>query len=152
MPCIFCIAVGFAVAGAAGAATVDRLIERLKGKAEGPVRKVTESESVAKVELDVKAAGKQVPVAVTVFKDSGRVRIQLLNHELSRPEAEKLQNELADVLDLRIVERSREEDEAKVREAERELAERPPSPGSPSAAPTIPGAPARERRGWFRRR
>ena len=152
MPCVFCIAVGFALAGAAGAATVDALIERLSSRAKGPVRKVSESESVAKVELDVEAAGKQVPVAVTVFKDSGRVRIQMLNHELGRPEAEKLQNEIADLLDLRIVERSREEDEAKVREAERELAERPPSPGSPTGAPATPGTPDRERRGWFRRR
>ena len=152
MPCIFCIAVGFAVAGAVGAATVDGLIERLKGRAKGPVRKVTESESVAKVELDVEAEGKQVPVAVTVFKESGRVRIQLLNHALGRPEAEKLQNQIADLLDVRIVERSTEEEEAKVREAERELAERPPSPGSPSAAPGVPGSPGRERRGWFRRR
>lgn len=148
MPCVFCIAVGFALAGAAGAATVDALIARLSSKAKGPVRKVTESESVAKVELDVEAAGKQVPVAVTVFKDSGRVRIQLLNHELARPDAEKLQNEIADLLDLRIVERSREEDEAKVREAEQELAERPPSPGAPTATP---GAPTRERRRWFGR-
>ena len=58
----------------------------------------------------------------------------------------------ADLLDVRIVERSTEEEEAKVREAERELAERPPPPGSPAAAPGVPGAPARERPGWFRRR
>ena len=148
MPCVFCIAVGFALAGAAGAATVDALVARLSSKAKGPVRKVSESESVAKVELDVDEAGKEVPVAVTVFKDSGRVRIQLLTHELARPDAEKLQNEIADLLDLRIVERSREEDEAKVREAERELAARPPSPGSPTAAP---GTPARQKRRWFGR-
>lgn len=148
MPCIFCIAVGFAVAGAVGASTVDGLVERLKGRAKGPVRKVTESESVAKVELDVEAEGKQVPVAVTVFKDSDRVRIQLLNHALGRPEAEKLQNQLADLLDVRIVERSTEEEEAKVREAERELAGRPPSPGSPTAATGAPG-PTQERRRWF---
>jgi hypothetical protein len=143
MPCMFCVAVGFALAGAVGAAAVDLLTRRLESRASGPERKVAESESVAKVELDVEAAGKQVPVAVTLFKDSGRVRIQLLNHELGRPEAEKLQNEIADLLDIRIVERSDPEDEAKVREAAAELATRPATPG---AAP--PSQPLRARRRW----
>jgi hypothetical protein len=84
VPCVFCICVGFALAGAVGAAAVDALRARLEPRATGPVRTVADSESVAKVELEVEAAGQQVPVAVTLFKDSGRVRIQLLNHGLGR--------------------------------------------------------------------
>lgn len=142
MPCVFCIAVGFALAGAVGSAAVDLLTQRLKPRAKGEVRTVANSESVAKVELVVEAAGKDVPVAVTVFKDSGRVRIQLLSHDLDQPEAEKLQNELADLLDLRVVERSRPEDEALVREAEAELARRP------SATPATGGPGEPRRRRW----
>jgi hypothetical protein len=41
----------------------------------------------------------------------------VLTHDLSRKEAEKLENELADLLDLRILERSSAESERVVREA-----------------------------------
>jgi hypothetical protein len=117
MPCIFCIAVFAALAGQVTAAVVDQLNERLQRKAKGPVRRTSDTESVTKMELVVEAAGKDVPVAVTVFKPAKRVRIQVLDHSLSREEAEKLQNQLADVMDLRVVERSDPESEAKVREA-----------------------------------
>ena len=117
MPCIFCIAVFTALAGQVTAAVVDQINDRLQKKAKGPVRKTTDTESVTKLELVVEAAGKDVPVAVTVFKPAKRVRIQVLNHSLSREDAEKLQNQLADMLDLRVVERSDPESEAKVREA-----------------------------------
>jgi len=117
MPCIFCIAVFTALAGQVTAAVIDQINDRLRKKAKGPVRKTTDTESVTKMELVVEAAGKDVPVAVTVFKPAKRVRIQVLDHSLGREDAEKLQNQLADLLDLRVVERSDPESEAKVREA-----------------------------------
>jgi hypothetical protein len=77
-------------------------------------------------EFEVPAAAKDVPVAVTVLKEATRVRIQVLTHDISRPDAEKLENQLADALQVRIVERSSAETEAKVREAmEHETAPRP---------------------------
>ena len=117
MPCIFCIAVFMALGSQAIGAAVDQISARLKDKATGPVRTTTDTDSVAKLEFRMEAAGTQVPVALTVFKQSQRVRIQLMSHDLSREDAEKLQNNLADLLELKIVERSDPESEAKVREA-----------------------------------
>ncbi|HEX2063885.1 MAG TPA: hypothetical protein VHE80_05645, partial [Acidimicrobiales bacterium] len=114
---IFCIAVFVALAGQVTSAVVDQIAARLEEKASGPVRKTSDTESVAKLEFEIEAGGKEVPVATTVFKQSRRVRIQLMDHELSREEAEKLQNLLADLLDLRVVERSDPGSEAKVRQA-----------------------------------
>jgi hypothetical protein len=46
-----------------------------------------------------------------------RVRIQVLTHDLDQAEASKLEDNLADALDLRVVERSDPASEARVREA-----------------------------------
>jgi hypothetical protein len=105
------------LAGQVTAAVIDQLGERLGKESKTPVRRTVDTESVTRFEADVEAAGKLVPIAVTVFKDAERVRIQVLNHVLDRPEAEKLEDHLADVLDLRIIDRSSAESEAKVRDA-----------------------------------
>lgn len=117
MPCIFCTAVFIALAGQVTTAVIDQMQQRLEQHAKGQVRKTVDTQSVSKFELDVPAAGKDVPVAVTVLKEAKRVRIQVLTHDIARPDAEKLENQLADVLQVKIVERSSAETEAKVREA-----------------------------------
>jgi len=134
MPCIFCIAVFMALAGTVTAAVMDTMEERLAGKAASPIKRVTDTGSVARLEFSMPAAGKVVPVAVTVFKKVGRVRIQVLTHDLTRPDAEQLEEELAQTLGLRIVERSSAEGEAPVREAfEQEPASSPAA--QPEASP-----------------
>ena len=72
---------------------------------------------MAKFDAQVSFSGRDVPVAVTVYKDYGRVRIQVLTHDISREDAEKLEDMLAEALGLKIVDRSDEHDEEKEREA-----------------------------------
>lgn len=117
MPCFFCIAVLTIIAGSAIAAAVDKIEEKLSKKASGPVERVSDTESVSKWEFKVKVGRKEVPVAVTLYKDHSRVRIQVLTHELTREETERLQDELADELEAEIVSRSDPEDEQKVKDA-----------------------------------
>jgi hypothetical protein len=117
VPCIFCIAAFVMIAGAVSAGAVDKMAEDLGKVAEGPLRKLAETESVVKWELEVRLGRQLVPVAVTVYKEHGRVRIQILTHELSKKEAEELEDKLADVLGARVLSRSTEDEERKVHEA-----------------------------------
>ena len=131
MPCIFCIAVFTILAGAVTTAVLDQIEAKLASASGAPVRRTTETASVTKFELDVTvpalpgtirgrgqhAPTRRVPVAVTVFKGPKRVRIQVLTHEITRVEAEAVEDHLAEVVGLRIVDRSDQESEAKVREA-----------------------------------
>ena len=117
MPCIFCIAVFMLVGGAIAGAIADHVEARLAKRAKGPVRRVSDSASVAKLEADIEFAGKTVPVALTLFEDHNRVRIQVLTHELTREQIENLENELATLLEAKIVERSDDESERPIREA-----------------------------------
>jgi hypothetical protein len=55
--------------------------------------------------------GKSAPVAVTLYKEHSRVRIQILTHELTPEEAEKLEDELAEAVGAKIVDRSNPEGE-----------------------------------------
>jgi hypothetical protein len=106
VPCIFCVAV-LLIIGALTSEGVDQIEAKLRSKAEdGEVRRTVESESVVKFDLTVSVDSEPVPVAVTVFKDPRRVRIQVLTHELSPEEVEQLEDELAEVLDAEIVDRS----------------------------------------------
>ena len=123
MACIFCIAVLAIVGGATAASTVEGLKERLAKLAVGSVRLVAETDSVAKLEADVTVLGRAVPVAVTLYKEFGRLRIQLLSHDLDRSAIEQVEDELARVLTARIVSRSDEDGEAKVRQARVEQTE-----------------------------
>ncbi|HEX2038727.1 MAG TPA: hypothetical protein VHF47_03225 [Acidimicrobiales bacterium] len=107
MPCIFCIAVLVLVAGALTSEHLDEVEEKLRDKAEGEeVRRTVDTESVAKFELAVRVGSKSAPVAVTVFKDHRRVRIQVLTHDLTAEEVEELEDELAEALDAEVVDRS----------------------------------------------
>jgi hypothetical protein len=109
--CIFCIAVLAIVAGALTAASLDRIEEQLAAKADGEVKRVSDTESVARFELTVDVSGRKAPVAVTLYKEHGRVRIQILTHELSAEEVEKLEDELAEAIGAEIVDRSSPEAE-----------------------------------------
>ena len=57
-------------------------------------------------QLVVLQAGQQVPVAVTLYKQHARARIQILTHALSPTQVERLQDEIAMAIDGRIVDRS----------------------------------------------
>jgi hypothetical protein len=139
MPCIFCIAVFLLLAGAVTAGVIDSLEERLKSIGGESVQRTAESSSVTKWNLNVdigdavpdsrggrSSAPAAVPVAVTVYKAQKRVRIQVLTHSLTRAEAEVIEDRIADALQLRVIERSSAESEAKVREAVAGSADVPP--------------------------
>jgi hypothetical protein len=127
MPCIFCLAVFGLVAGAITAAVLERMQQQLEEVAATPVRRAVDTDSTAVYETTVStpevpgaqkvAAGKQVPVRVTVYKKHRRVRVQVMTHEISRAEAEAVEDKLADALDLDIVDRSDAHDEQAVRRA-----------------------------------
>lgn len=120
MPCIFCLAVFAMLAGAVTSLVLDQMEARLGTVATGPIRRTVDSASVATMETTVTVPGtrdKRVPVAVTVYKKHKRVRIQVLTHDVSRAEAEAVEDAVAAALDLRIVDRSDAHDEEKVRAA-----------------------------------
>ena len=126
MPCIFCLAVFALFAGAITTAVLDRMEEKLASVASGPIARSVDSESVAKFDTVVNVppvpgaagpAGRPIPVSVTVYKKHRRVRIQVMTHDLSRSEAEAIENIVATALELTIVDRSDAHDEEKVREA-----------------------------------
>ena len=113
MPCLFCIAVFTLLAGAITAAALERIEGQLAAKAKGgSVRRTVDSGSVARFELTVTHAGKDVPVVVTVYKDHRRVRIQILTHDLTPAEVEAVEDELAEALEAEVVDRSDPESEA----------------------------------------
>lgn len=139
MVCIFCIAVLAIVAGALTAASVDEIEEQLGDKAAGEVQRVSDTESVARFELTVDVGRKQAPVAVTLYKEHSRVRIQILTHELTPEEAEQLEDELARAIGARIVDRSSPEGET-----HEEPAHEPAGPEA-ERVPTDAAEPERER-------
>lgn len=123
MPCIFCLAVFAIFAGALTTVVLDQMETKLATVATEPIVRSVDSESVAKFETAVAIPGglgrrtRSIPVAVTVYKKHKRVRIQVLTHDLTRAEAEAIEDLIAAALELRIVDRSDAHDEAKVREA-----------------------------------
>ena len=111
MVCIFCIAVLAIVAGALTAASVDEIEERLAEKADGDLQRVSDTESVARFELTAEVDGTKAPVAVTLYKEHSRARIQILTHDLTPEAAEKLEDELAEAIGAKVVDRSSPEGE-----------------------------------------
>lgn len=145
MPCIFCLAVFAMFAGAITTVVLDQLEARLSTIATAPVVRATDSASVARYDLSVAvpgASGRVVPVSVTLYKKHRRIRIQVMTHELTRAEAEAIENLIAATLELRIVDRSDVHDEQKVREAfehaETEEDEREALPAEPAAQRPTP--------------
>jgi hypothetical protein len=123
MPCIFCIAVFAIFAGAVTTLVLDQLEARLTSIATGPVSRSVDSASVAKFEMSVTVpksglrASRSVPVSVTVYKKHRRLRIQVMTHDLTRAEAEAIEDLIAAALELNIIDRSDAHDEQKVRAA-----------------------------------
>lgn len=126
MPCIFCLAVFAMLAGAITTAVLDELERKLSGVASSPVTRTVDSDSVTTYETTVvaprvpgekQAAGKPVPVRVSVYKKYKRVRIQVMTHDITRAEAEAIENLIAAALGLDIVDRSDAHDEEQVRAA-----------------------------------
>ena len=153
MVCFFCIAILTLVAGAIAASTVDEIEENLDEKAVDGVKRVADTESVARFELTVQVDHKKAPVVVTVYKDHARVRIQILTHDLSPEQIKRVQDELAEALEAEIVDRSspdteehedheREADEEEVEEKDRERVAAQPGtekePPQPQPAPESP--------------
>ena len=112
MVCFFCIAVFTLLAGAISAASLDTMEEQLEDKATDGVRRVADTDSVARFELTVEVDGRKAPVAVTVYKEYARVRIQVLTHELTPEQVTRLEDELAEKLGAKVVDRSRPDTEA----------------------------------------
>jgi hypothetical protein len=123
VPCIFCLAVFAMLAGAITTIVLDQMEARLATIATGPVTRSVDSAAVARFDISVAAppaggaAGRPIPVSVTVYKKHKRVRIQVMTHALTRAEAEAVEDHIAATLDLNIVDRSDAHDEQKVREA-----------------------------------
>jgi hypothetical protein len=147
MPCIFCIAVFAMLATAVTTALLDQLESRLATEAATPIRRTTDSSSVARFEFefpvpplasDPRAPTGTVtaPVAMTVYKRYGRVRIQVLTHDLQRAQTEALQQRVAALAGLQIIEWSNPRSEQKVREAvEAETGVQPTAPNTPQQRP-----------------
>jgi hypothetical protein len=124
MVCIFCIAVLLIVGGALTSAKLDDIEVRLAATAKGEqVRRAVDTDSVLKFELTVQVGAKEAPVAVTIYKDHKRVRIQILTHDLTAEEVEQLEDTLAEALDAKIVERSDPVHEASPEHAAKHAAE-----------------------------
>jgi septal ring factor EnvC (AmiA/AmiB activator) len=119
MPCIFCLAVFAMLAGAVTAAVLDQLESQLATIATEPVRRPVSSASVTSYETSVRipGTGRTAPVRVTMYRKHKRVRIQVLTHDLTREQAEAIEDLIAKTLGLTIVDRSDAHDEQKVREA-----------------------------------
>lgn len=136
MVCFFCIAVFALIAGAVAAADVDRIEDQLATKAADGVRRVSDTESAARFELTVEIDGRKAPVAVTVYKEHARVRIQVLTHQLTPEQITRLEDQLAEALEAKVVDRSQpdphehedEHGEDEQEEGERERAESAASP------------------------
>lgn len=128
MPCIFCIAVFAMLATAVTTAVLDQLESRLAAEAAGPVRCTTNSSSVSRFEFDFpvppslpdrSGSGKVAvaPIALTVYKRHGRVRIQVLTHDLQPAQAEALQRRIAELAGLQILAWSNPQTERLVHDA-----------------------------------
>jgi hypothetical protein len=140
MPCIFCLAVFLVVAGALTTVMLDQMESQLASVAGAPVSRPVNSDSVAVFETEVEIprtfGHRSIPVRVTVYKKYKRVRIQVLTHDLTRAEAEAVEDLIAQALQLRIVDRSDAHDEAKVREAFGDEAEADLQQSQPAEAQT----------------
>jgi hypothetical protein len=119
MPCIFCLAVFALFAGAITEVVLDQMEARLASVASEPVSRTADSASVLVLQTGVRLPGsaRSIPVSVTIYKKHRRIRIQVLTHDITRAEAEAIEDLIARTLELRIVDRSDAHDEQKVREA-----------------------------------
>lgn len=146
MPCIFCIAAVALIAGAIATAVADRVESGLSEQAAGPVRRAVDTDSVAKWELDVTVGSVSVPVTVTLYKESGRVRIQVLSHALSPQQVQELFARLCAAIGAQLVSQSGPDDETHAEHDAEQDADAEPDPAEldPAELDAEPG-PARPR-------
>ncbi|HEX5417681.1 MAG TPA: hypothetical protein VFZ25_18645 [Chloroflexota bacterium] len=107
MPCIFCIA-ALAMVGAALAPAAIEGIDRALRSALPDARRSADSGTMTKWEGTYTIPGpraKRVPVAVYIYKGSGRTRVQIKSHDVSRAEAEAIQDDLAGRIGAKVLAR-----------------------------------------------
>jgi Ni/Co efflux regulator RcnB len=137
MPCIFCIAVIAMIAGAMAAGAVDQVEDGLADKAAGTLRRAADTDTVTKWDLTVKVGSRSVPLAVTLFKDHGRVRVQ------------KLLREICEAIGAKMVSQSSPDDQAHTEadhDAEPAVERQSPPPERRSEAAPDSEPPERQRR------
>jgi hypothetical protein len=109
--CFFCIAVFALVAGSIVASSLDALEQALAGVAAGgKVERTSDTDSVAVFDLEVPAGGSSTRVTVTVFKEYGRVRIQVHSHVLSSEAVREVFDRVAKAIGAEVVEVSEPDD------------------------------------------
>lgn len=129
MPCYFCMLVGGLIATGVAGAVLDQMRSKLDGLATDGVRETQSTSSTVVLELSVpvprlagrrEVAGKPpeaVPVAVTVYKRARRVRVQVLTHDVTRREAEAVEDAVAKALGMTVAHRSGEAQQQMVHDA-----------------------------------
>lgn len=109
MVCIVCLAVLAAVGFSVGV-ELDEWLDMKLGRLAESGGLVHESESVGTWRGELRAVlddgtEKTVPVTIRIYKDTGRVMVQIDDHSLTQAEAERLEDEVAVALDASISER-----------------------------------------------
>lgn len=109
MACIVCLAAIAAIGFAAGASLDEWMKRRLdKLAAKGDTTRETDSVITWRGEFPLvldDGTEKLVSATIHVFKDSGRVKIHINDHSLTKDEAERLEDEIADALEAEIIDR-----------------------------------------------
>jgi hypothetical protein len=136
MVCFFCIATIALISGAVGATALEGIRAALEQLAKHGVTLADDTPSTQRLELEVAvpdvasgterekpgAAPATVPVAVTVYKKHSRVRVQVLTHDVTRREAEAVQDAVVAAAGLTLVHRSDVHEQDVVHEAVERLA------------------------------
>lgn len=134
MVCFFCIATIALIGSAVGASAVEGVRAALQQLSKNGVTLADDTPSTQRLELEVavpEVAGERekpgsppatVPVAVTVYKKHNRVRVQVLTHDVTRREAEAVQDAVVAAAGLTLVHRSNEHEQEVVHEAVERLA------------------------------
>lgn len=109
MVCIVCLAI-MAAAGFSVGVAIGETIERKLAKLMESGQLVHESDSVGTWEGVLRAhlsdgSQRKVRVTIRIFKDSGRVMISVHDHSLTQRDAERLEDEIAEALGAKILER-----------------------------------------------
>ncbi len=109
MVCIVCLAVLAAVGFSVGV-ELDEWLDKKLGRLAESGGLVHESESVGTWRGELRAilddgAEKSVPVTIRIYKDTGRVMVQIDDHSLTQSEAERLEDSVTEAMDATVVER-----------------------------------------------
>lgn len=112
MPCVICFAVLVLTAGTVTGGVLDQLAARLAAAGFEDVERAVDTGSVTSFEFTAKVGVTRsgarrktvrVPVRVTVYKQHGRVRIQVLDHVLDAAGTRALEKRVAGVIGADIV-------------------------------------------------